>query len=266
MRIKIWERIIIVSILLCAVPAISLAQTQPKTFTGTVTKIVGSQVFFRTTNAANYSAEVGNAQLVRKNGAAMKFTEILPGDKIETKGILWADSSISATYLRNLSLFPHTGTFSGKIIYINPANSSFVIDGKTNGAQTINTDQLTTFKKNKGAATFSDMQLGMTASVKGLWDRNKADIAAKSVEGTLRYINITITGAITMKIGNSFTVLGSGNAIYGIDVTNAKLQNKNGQSLPFAKFNTGDVVKVEGKHLSGDVAITATLVKNTSVK
>jgi len=162
----------------------------PKTLTGVVKSITGSQVMFAATSAAKYAAETSAAVLTRKNGVAMQLSEILVGDKIEVKGTLYGDNSISAASLRDLSLYTHTGTFTGKISTINPTDSSFVMDSKTYGSQAIHTNNFTSYKKNGSSATFQDLILGMAATVKGMWDRDNTNVTATSVSGTYRLIDI----------------------------------------------------------------------------
>jgi hypothetical protein len=236
-----------------------------KTFTGTVTGFSGNQIIFSTASAAKYAADTGSAQLSRKNGAVMLFPEILVGDKIEVKGTLWGDNSISASSVRNLSLYTHTGTFTGKISTINTADSSFVMASKTYGNQTIHTNNFTSYTKNGSGATFKDLVLGMTAKVKGVWDRNNTNITATTINGTYRLINIYFTGTLSIKNGSAFTVIGNGNVIYGVDVSGAVLQSKNGKPMQLGEYNVGDSLRVWGKHLSGGVAVVGTQIKDSSI-
>jgi len=259
---KILFVLIAVSFLLA--PLTGLAAT-PKTFTGTITKIVGSQLIINTTSAATYAVEVSNAQLVRKNGMAMNFSEFFVGDKIEAKGTLWGDNSVSAVYVRDALLYAHKGTFTGKVTGINPANLSFTLQSKANGDQNIQTNNFTSFSKNGSSSGFNNIELGMSMTVKGIWDRSKTNVVADIVDGSFRLINIDFTGILSMKNGNSLTVIGNGNVIYGVDVSSAVTQNKNSSPLAVAQYKIGDSVHVWGKHISGLVQITGTKVKDTSI-
>jgi hypothetical protein len=261
---KVYLAIVMAALVLLGSPALSLA-VAPKIFTGSITKINGSQIIFMAGSAARYSADIANAVLMRKNGASMAFTEFLVGDKVEVKGTLWSDNSISATYIKDNSLYAHTGTFVGKITAINPTDSSFTLQSKTYGEQTIQTNNFTSFSKNGSNAGFSDMQLGMSVTAKGMWDRNQTQIVATKVDASFRLINIYFTGNLSMQNGNSLTVIGNGNVIYGVDITHAILQNKTGQPLLLTQLKTGDSLRVWGKHISGLVQITATKIKDSSV-
>lgn len=254
-----------VAVLIFFVPPKAALATGVKTLTGNVISASGGVVVFANGSAAKYLAVVNNAVLVRKNGAVMIFSEILPNDKIEVKGTLWPDNSINANVVRNLSLYTHSGSFSGKVTEINSANSSFTLQSTKYGNQKIRTDSLTIFKKNKSISTFKDIELGMGILVKGAWDRTTSDVLAREAAGTLRFINIDVTGTLSMKGDSSLTIIGNGNVIYGVDITNAKLQNKNGKTLNLANFGMDDIIRVKGKHVSGSVKIVGITVKDLSV-
>lgn len=255
------------TIVICAValyPSPATA-TAPKTLTGVVTKIYAGQITFTTTSAATYTAETVGASLVRKNGAAMQISEILVGDKLQVTGQVWNDNSISASLVQDNSLYAHTGTFSGKIISISPSDFSFVLQSKAHGSQTIHTNTLTAFSKNGSGAGFNTLALGMTATVKGMWDRNNSNILATSVAASFRLINIYFTGSLSMQNGSSLTIIGNGNVIYGVDINGASLQNKNGLPIVAGQLKIGDTLRVWGKHISGSVQISATKVKDSSI-
>jgi hypothetical protein len=261
---KIYRLVGAIMFMCFITPVISFASSV-KTISGTVVSINGSQIILSTVSAARYAAEVGSAQLTRKNGAVMKFSEILAGDKVEVKGTLWSDNSISAATLKDNSLYTHTGTFTGKITSINPPDSSFIMQSKTYGEQTIHANNFTMFTKNGGSSGYSDLALGMTASVKGVWDRSRTNITAFSVEGNFRMISIYFIGNLSVKNGTSLTVIGNGNVIYGVDISKALILNKNGKPVSLGVYSLGDTIRVWGKHISGMVAVTASEIKDINV-
>ncbi len=264
---KQYQKFALVMALCLIIPGISLAfgPSAEKVFSGTITKINGSQFVFKTTSAATYNAETGSAVLARKNGATMKFDEVLIGDKLEVKGRLWPDNSISASYIRNMSLYVHNGTFNGKITAIDPSNLNFTMQSKQYGTQTIRTNELTNYKKNSKNSTFRDLELGYTAKVKGIWDRTNSNVLAKDVQTTARLVNISVTGRLAMKNLYALTIEGDNHVIYGVDANKAKLVDKNGKTISLGLFNIGDTLKVEGKHVSENVQVIATKIKDESV-
>ncbi len=261
---KIYSFVAIAAFLFFFLPKATLADGV-KILTGNVLSAKDGTIVFTNGTAAKYLAEVSNAILVRKNGAPMSFVEILPGDKVEVKGTLWPDNSINAVYVRNMSLYTHSGSFSGKITGINIVDSSFTLQSTKYGCQEIHTDSLTIFKKNSSIATFGDMEVGMSVSVKGAWDRNTSNVLAREADGALRLINIDVTGTLSMRGADSLTIIGNGNVIYGVDITGAKLENKNGKTIGFSSIGMDDLLRVQGKHVSGSVKIIGTIVKDLSV-
>lgn len=244
---------------------ITVHASSPKIYTGTVIGIDGSQVIFTATTAAKYIADVGNAKLVDKYGYTMAFDEILIGDKVQVTGNLWGDSSISAANLKDLSLYTHNATFTGKIATIDTWNSNFVLQSKLFGSQTINTDGFTVFKKNGKTSSFSELQIGMSETVKVQYKRSKQDAIAKVADGTARLIDVDLTGTVLMKGTASLTVQANGLIIYGVDISQSTLKNNNNKITTFQQINIGDSVKVTGKHLSGSVQVFASAVKDVSI-
>lgn len=255
---------IVLSVVFLVIPNASMA-AQVKTVIGTVSQVYGNQVVFSAVSGAVYRAEIGNAVITRKNGASIQLSEILIGDKVEVKGTLWPDNSISAVSLKNNSLYTHNSTFSGKISSINTLDSSFVMYSKTNGDQTIFTNSFTMFTVNGKTVGFKDLQIGITVSVKGVWDRAKTKVVASKVAGTFRLININFTGNLYMKSPTALTIIGNGNVIYGVDISQAVLKSKNGKIMNVSDLRMGDSLKVWGKHMSGSVQVVATKVTDTSV-
>ena len=244
--------------------AIALSsQDNIKTLSGIVSGVSGSQIFFRAGSAALYAAEVGNANLVRKYGAPMQMGEVLIGDKVEVKGLVWPDNSISTSYLRNLSLYAHNSTFIGKVASINPSNGSFVLQSRPNGAQNITTGPLTVFKKNGQVSSFSQVELGINETVKGSWERSFQNVMAGSVAGVVRFVNIEITGILNGINGKSLTITAD-NVIYGVDTSTAKVENKSSKITNLSTYSLGDIIRIQGSHISEGVAITASVVKDLS--
>jgi len=256
---------IIAMIFALAVPKFAGAAAKSKTLTGIVIKNESNRIVFKTSSAATYSAEGVMASVVRKNGSPMKFNEIISGDKVEVSGMVWPDNSINASYIRNMSLYVHTGTFVGKISSIDPSMGNFTIESRQNGTQIIYTSPTTTFKKGSGSGMFKDLQMGANATIKGTWERSNSYVNATGIEIKVRLVNIDITGKLALKTPSSFTVVGENNVIYGIDISSATLDNKNGKSLGWAKFNMGDILRVKGKHLLEGWQIYGTNIKNLSV-
>lgn len=238
---------------------------EEKELSGVVTSLIGNVIYFKTSSAANYRAETGTARLARKNGADMNFDEIQAGDRVKIKGKIWPDNSINASFVRDMSLYAHNSAFAGKITGLSPRNLSFTMESRRYKTQTIVTDRYTKFLKNNVPASFADIVLGMTANVKGTWERANLIVAASEVSLKQRLLNITVSGELKMVSLAAFTLAGDNNVIYGVDITGAKLLGKNNKPLPQNKFLNGHRVRVTGKHAAENVQITAQTIKNLSV-
>lgn len=248
------------------IPHVSLANSgQEKSLTGTVTKLYGNQVLFKTANAVVYAAETSSTLLVRKNGTPMHYTDFVVGDKIEVRGRVWSDNSVSATYMRDLTLYVHNGTFTGKIVGIDQTTSTIALQGAQYGVQTIHTNLQTVYMKNSSIVPMQNIVVGMSATIKGTWERTRSHVTAREVRATVRLLNIDVTGQLVLKDGLALTVVSDG-VLYAVDASTAKVKSKNNKSMtvPDLALST---VRVQGKHIQESPHITASTIKDlTTIK
>lgn len=240
-------------------PAMTLGAS-PVQLTGTVTKVVGNRVVFKTNSALVYDAETSVSQLVRRNGSPLVFSEMLVGDKVQVTGQVWPDHSMTAQVVRNMSLYAHAGGFSGKITAMDTASKSFTLQSGTHGSQSIQTSGLTVISKQSTASTFNALEIGMTAQVKGVWERSRNNVLAQQVKATFRLLNIDIVGDVVMKNGTDVTIV-SGGVIYSIDASKAKLRSRNNKPLTIIELPLNQV-RVQGKHIAERTHITASVIKS----
>lgn len=233
------------------------------TLVGVVTAQYANQIVFKTNAAVVYRAEASYATLVRRNGSAITVTDIAVGDKVEVRGQVWSDNSISASSIRNLTLNTHTGTFSGKIVSIDQSDKTIFLQGAQNSSQTVHTTIATSFTRNGSAAVFQDLQVGMTATVHGTWERSKAVVIADAVRARARLLNIDITGDVTMKNGSALTVVANG-VLYAVDASNAVLRSKNNKVMHLSELGL-EQVRVWGKHIAESTSLTASRIKSLRV-
>jgi hypothetical protein len=258
--------VILLFMFLAPVPAkANIYQGIQKTLTGTAVKMYDNQISIRTSSGAVYVAETSSAKLVRKYGQPMELKEVLLGDKLEVRGLVYGDNSMSARHVRNMSLYVHSGTFSGKIISLSPWDASLTMQSSAWGLQTVKTDNLTVFKKNSTSGSFADLQVGYPVTVKGSWERSRSSVAAREVKATVRMVHIAVTGTVVMVSPTALTVQSSDNMLYGIDIAKAALLDKNGRRISVHYFLPGQTVRVQGKHVSESLQVTASEVKNKSV-
>ena len=245
-----------------AIPYCSSAAA-PKIYSGIITGILGTQLQFATASGAYFSVQTQNITLMRRYGAPMQASEFMTGDKIQVTGSARPDNSIAASLVRDMSLYAHNSTFTGKIISLSPLCSYLIIDSRQWGTQTIHTNTYTVFKKNSVSATITDLIAGMTVMVKGAWERTSKDITASSVQAIIRLVNIDVTGRLVMRGDSALTVIAN-NTIYGVDISGAALVNKKDQPVTVSQLDMDDMLRVVGKHISGSTEITASKVRDTA--
>lgn len=231
-----------------------------KDLSGIVTQLSGNQVIFKTTNAVVYSAETSNAVLTRRNGTAMLFSEFAVGDRVEVHGQTWQDNSMSATRIRNLTVYAHNGTFTGKITTLDPLRGTLTVQGNQYGTQTVHTSPQTVYMKNGSIVPVQSIAVGMSATIKGTWERTRTDVVAREVRATVRLLNIDITGQLMLKDGYNLTVVSNG-VLYGIDASTAKVKSKNNKLMLVSELAMS-AVRVQGKHIQESPHIVAATIKD----
>jgi len=192
----------IIAVILCAVtPLIASAAsiaTSERTLSGSVIVISGSQITFSNSTAGVYTVQTSGAKLVRRNGSPMQLSEMLVGDKVQVTGNVLPDSNVAGSTIRDLSLYTHKGSIGGKITTVNA--NGFTLQGAPGKVYNVHTDINTAFKKNSTSATLADMQVGMTATVQALWDRNSTDILARDVKAVLHLVQVYFTGKLMIRV------------------------------------------------------------------
>jgi hypothetical protein len=253
---------IILTISRLLLPLTSLAAA-PQVYTGIITGILGFQLQFSTASGAYYSVQTQNTPLTTRYGSPMQVTEIITGDKIQVTGLVRPDNSIAASLVRDMSLYAHNGTFTGKIISLSPVSGYIVINSRQWGAQTINVSPATAIQKNSAGCTLADLTAGMTLKVKGSWERSNKNVTATSIQAIIRLVDIEITGHLMVRGQNALTVVGNNNAIYGISLAGTALFNKKNQPITVGQLGMDDILRVTGKHISGSTEIMASNIKDT---
>lgn len=226
---------------------------------GVVTARYGNQIVLKTNTAATYRAEASYASIVRRNGSALSIEDVAIGDKLEVRGEVWPDYSVSVHAIRDVSVYTHTGTFSGKVVSVDVVNRTLVLQGSQSGTQNIRTTAASVFSKNGSYIEFKDIAVGMSATVKGTWERSRQEVVATSVRATVRLLNIDIIGEVVMKDGLAITVISNG-VLYAVDIAGATARSKNNKPLALTELGLGRV-RVWGKHIAESTAVKAERIK-----
>ena len=238
-------------------------QPVQKIIKGVVTKIVGNRLIVKSNTAEQFDVQTSETQLLRKNGSAMLYEEISVGDKLEVGGKAWHDGSVNADYVKNLSLYPHNGTFTGKVLTVDGFKKSFTIQNSKYGVQTIGTDNLTSFTTKGGSGVWAELKPGVSVTVKGVWEKVRTTVHAKAITITVRLLNIDFTGDVVLKDPSSLTVRTS-SVIYGVILKDAKIVNKKNKTITWQDIPMGSLVRVQGKHLPEAPEVVGVKIKNLS--
>lgn len=257
-----------------AIPALALAQSgqfQAKfeksrksgvAVSGTVSAISGSSITLTAKNGIAYTVDASSAKLYRRFGAAMQISDMQNGDTLQIKGTV-SGTSVAATEIRDQSLQAKNGVFTGKVTAV--SGSSFTLQAGR-GSQTVNTDSSTVFKKNGQADSngIVDVTAGASVVVSGVWDRTNSNVTAKSVNVVIRQLAIRVSGSVSSVSGQSLSMTDKTGTVYSVDASKARVTYKGGRKADAGIIQSGDSVAVTGRHQSGSLNITASLIRDLS--
>lgn len=118
---------------------------------------------------------------VRKFGGAANLSEFQKGDWVEAQGKINESAvwTIDATMVRNNSIQTRNAEFSGTISNLSGSSFSLATEKRGTVKVTVNADAKIMVNGKAGAV--SDLQNGMKAGVKGVWDRTQTSVAASMV-------------------------------------------------------------------------------------
>ena len=229
------------------------------TVTGILQSISGDILTVSPKNASTtvYTVDATNAKLIRRYGATMQLSDYQTGDTLAVSGII-NGLNITAKTIRDESLQAYNGTFTGSVTAV--SSSSFTLQSKNRGSQTINLTSTTIIKVGTVAASSSAIAVGQTATVSGVWDRTASNVTANRV--TIKVVSQTITGVLQAISGTALTVVNASSTSYSVDASKARVEFEHGHSGSLSTFQANDQVKVWGSGVSGSTSVTARIVQD----
>jgi hypothetical protein len=233
--------------------------TRASLISGTVASLSGSSITLTGSKGVTYAVDATNAKFIRRYGAAMQLSDVQTGDALLVTGVV-SGTSVAAKTVRDQSLQAHNGTFIGTVSAVN--GTSFTLQSKARGSQTINTTSSTVFKKGTVSSGLSDIAVGQTVTVSGVWDRTNSNITATRV--TIKVSSLNFVGTLNSVSGDTLTVTTASSTTYSVDATNARVTYKGGRKGSLSILQTGDSLNIYGKAVSGSSSVTATLVRDNS--
>lgn len=228
---------------------------------GTVTSISGSTIMMAAKNSTStvYSVDTTNAKLIRHYGAALTLADMQTGDMLRVTGQILG-TNIAAKTVRDDSLQARYGTFVGTVSSL--SGTSFVLVSKERGNQTINTSTSTVIRLADKKGSFSDLAVGETVTVSGVWDRTNTNVTANRI--TIKVNGINLTGMLNSISGTTLSVTTASSTVYSIDASKTRVTYKNGHKADLSLLQTGDQVRVQGKTIAGSTNITASFIMDLS--
>jgi len=233
--------------------------TRASLISGTVASVSGNSITLTGSKGVSYTVDATNAKLIRRFGAAMQLSDVQTGDALLVTGVV-SGTSVAAKTIRDQSLQAHNGTFIGTVSAVN--GTSFTLQSKERGSQTINTTSSTIFKTGTASSGLSDIAVGQTVTVSGVWDRTNSNVTATRV--TIKISSLNFVGTLNSVSGDTLTVTTASSTTYSVDATNAKVTYKGGRKGSLSILQTGDSLNIYGKAVSGSTSVTATLVRDIS--
>ena len=253
-KIQIIVRNITVSGTVTAVTGNTITLTKPAPAASTDASATATT---QVATATTWTVDATNAKFVRRFGASMVITDIQNGDTLSVSGSIIA-TNITAKVVRDISLQQHNGTFVGTISAIN--GTSFTLNSKARGDQTINTTASTKITIGGKSAALADLKTGVTATVSGVWDRTNSNVTANRI--TVRLLSTTFTGVLQDVGDTTITVMDRNNQIYVVDVSKARIRIKGNSKAAVSNLVVQDNVQVRGTKIQGSFNVTASEIRD----
>jgi hypothetical protein len=145
---------------------------------------------------------------------------------------------------------------------VKPDFQGLVLKTTILGSVEVGVSPLTSVTVNGVSGQIAELKPGIRAKVRGIWERDRRQVLAESLDLKLRKVKIEIVGEIVMKSPEALTVVSTG-VIYGVGIRQAKLLNAKRKLISYQDLQMGVPVKVFGKHIPEDPSLEAQVVRET---
>lgn len=162
--------------------------------------------------------------LVRKFGGPSSLDEFALGDLLRVEGTV-TSTTVDATKIKNLSIQRKGASFKGKVLSIDASAKSFVLDPTKESLenQTVTTSTNTRFFQGNRMGIFSDIGVGMTVKVIGIWRKSLNILAADRVLIKMTELTGTVTAIDCTSSPKTITVStkskGHGTTSWTVNIT-----------------------------------------------
>lgn len=234
------------------------------TVSGTTAPATLSVLSGTTTFTVNVST---TTVLVRKFNGTSSLDEFAAGDMLQITGVV-TGSTIDATRIKDLTIQRIGGVLQGKIVSINATAKTFVMKPEGRVNQTVTVPTTAKVFKGQLAGTFSDLAVGQTVKVVGLWRKtlmtmtaDRVMIKASELNGKVASIDCTAGTMTVTKSGKKNTT-----TTWTIALTDTTAYRDRGfHQIACADIMAGDSIHVRG-FSTGSKAMSALQVWDSTVK
>lgn len=199
--------------------------------------------------------------LVRRFNGPSSLDEFAVADLLQVRGTV-TGTTIDATWIRNMTIQRRGAAQWGKILSIDATVKTFVLDPKHKKIlddQTVTTTSSTKIFQGNRAGEFSDLAVGMTVKVIGIWRKSQDTLAADRILIKLTEINGTVSAVDCTSATKMLTITRNGKSEESWSVTltdKTSLRDKRWLQIACADIKVGHKVSVRGL-LTGDKAMQA---------
>lgn len=228
---------------------------------GPVTAIASSMLTVTGKNGTSYSVDTTKARLVGNGEGKITLDNIKVNDMVMVNGTTTGTSTtVVAKLIRDESLQAKNSAFSGTVKTV--TGTSFTLETKERGTQTVNTSSSTMIKKSGAAGTFADITAGIEVRAEGTFNKTTNTVDARSITIVNETHPVTINGTVTAKTDTSVIVTNEKGTAYTVDTTKVSVFAKAWTTLGLTDIAVGDKVQAFGIQLNKALTITGVWLRS----
>ena len=237
---------------------------------GKVTVMTGNMLTMVANNGSTYTIDTSAAKFIRRYGAAMGLGDIQVNDQLFVTGSLLG-SVVKAKVVQDLSLQAKNGDFTGTIKSL--SSTSLVLASNNRGDQTITIASTTKIMKGNMVAALSDLVVGQSLHVDGVWDRANSNVTATKIQIIVKNMEVHLNGTVSAlanvssstTAASSLTLAATDGKSYQVNLEKAQLITRSSFGRDFSQVRVGDTVQVGGKTETASANVKAQLVVDFSL-
>lgn len=230
------------------------AQAASSTIQGTLTAMSGTTapaVLTVQSGLTTYTVNVSSSTtLVRKFFGTSTLDEFVVADLLVIKGVV-TGTTIEASHIRNLTIQRRGGSFPGKVISVDAAAKTFVLDptARRVANQTVHVSSNAKLFTGNQAGVFGDLAAGQKVMVIGLWRKTANTVEADRVMIKLTHLEGKIATVTCTSDPKTMTITtkGQNSATWTVNLTSTTvIQDKQLNAAVCTDMAVDHQVKIQG--------------------